>query len=227
MDITILTIACWILSSIVYWILYAHVIPINQDIHSEQRRYRAYQQFMYKLSALDACGGYSALAVCPENFVLGREDITSASHRLRVLTPIIWTFSTVCLIAVLVGKLIKYRRGCQHSRLPSNADGVEDGQSPAHEHGHPPFFRSRFGAEVTYILVTICFLAGVGMQLSLLSIGTSLNMMNRMHWSFGQIVAVTIWAEPLLGWLYDESKELLRSKFDIGEYYSIVLTNWD
>jgi hypothetical protein len=39
-----------------------------------------------------------------------------------------------------------------------------------------------------------------------------LNMMNRMHWSFGQIVAVTIWAEPLLGYLYNEEKLLLKSR---------------
>lgn len=220
MDATILTTFTWLLASIVYWILYSNIIPINQDIRGDQKRYRAYQQFMYKLSALDACGGFSALAVCPDNFYLGRDDIFAASHNLRVLTPIIWTFSTVCLLATLAGKLTKWRRGRGYqSAQQSEVDAAEEGTStgrPTGDH-HPPFFRSRLGASITYWLVTFCFLAGIGMQMSLLSIGTSLHMMNRMHWSFGQIVAVTIWAPPLLGYLYDELKEILRTRWGVGE----------
>lgn len=218
MDVTILTVACWSLSSLVYWILYSSIIPINQAIHSEERRYRAYQQFMYKLSALDACGGYSALAVCPSNFVLGKEDIFSASHNLRVLTPMIWAFSTVCLIITLAGKLTKWLRGRNYEKAQQNdhEDGLtKPTRAPTDD--HPPFFRSRIGASITYWVVTLCFLAGIGMQLSLLSIGTSLQMMNRHRWSFGQIVALTIWAPPLLGYLYDESKELLGVRYGIGK----------
>ena len=42
-------------------------------------------------------------------------------------------------------------------------------------------------------------------------------MTNRRDWTFGQIVAVAIWAEPLLGWGHDEVK-LWLAKFGIGEY---------
>lgn len=42
------------------------------------------------------------------------------------------------------------------------------------------------------------------MQLSLLAIGKSLNMMNPHDWSFGQIVAITVWAPPILEYLYGE-----------------------
>lgn len=214
MDVTILTVACWFLASLVYWVLYANIIPINTQITSENKRYRAYQQFMYKLSALDACGGYSALAVCPQNFVVGKGDITSASHKLRVLTPLIWTFATFCLLMMLAGKVLKWRRGKQHTLL---SGGHQESQTSLHEHGHPPFFRSRLGATLTYWVVTLCFLAGIGMQLSLLSIGTSLNMMNRDDWSFGQIIAVTLWEQPLLGWLYVECKYWLKKKFNVGK----------
>lgn len=41
--IALLTIACWLLSSIVYWVLYASIIPINEKFESEDRRYKAYQ----------------------------------------------------------------------------------------------------------------------------------------------------------------------------------------
>lgn len=221
--VTLLTVTCWLLSSIVYWILYASIIPINQDIKSDIKRYRAYQQFMYKLSALDECGGYSALAVCPDNFILGKDDIFKASHNLRVLTPIIWGFSTVVLLATLAGKLAKWTRSWKYEKTEqSEMEGGEEHKSartrPSND--HPPFLRSRLGASLTYWLVTVCFLAGIGMQLSLLSIGTSLHMMDRMDWSFGQIVAVTIWTPPLLGYLYDELGEILGSKFHVCTFPS-------
>jgi hypothetical protein len=199
LDVALLTVACWILSSIVYWSLYANMIPINSEIRSEKRQYLAYQQFMYKLSAIDECGGYSALAVCPDNLKWGRKDISKASHNLRVLTPIIWTLSTVCLIVVLGAQVATWRR----DREASHGEFTQAGLDTAPQ-DHSSFLRSRFATSGTYWLATLCFLAGIGMQLSLLSIGTSLNMMDRKEWGFGQIIAVTIWAPPLLGYLYDE-----------------------
>ena len=203
MGATILTVACWILSSLVYWILYTQLIPTNSDILSEKEKYHAYQQFMYKLSALDACGGYSALAVCPGNFVLGKQEIVDASHNLRVPTPVIWAFSTVTLFAALLGKYLKCRRWCK-----IRASEMQ-GEVESMPHSQPPFFCSRFGASTAYAVTTLCFLAGIGMQLSLLAIGTSLNMMNRKEWEFGRIVAVTIWVPPPLQYLYEECKETM------------------
>lgn len=57
---------------------------------------------------------------------------------------------------------------------------------------------------IIWALTMLCFLAGMGMQLSLLSINTSLRMMNRKHWGCGQIVAVMIWVPPLLEYAYNE-----------------------
>jgi hypothetical protein len=199
LDIVLLTVVCWILSSIVYWSLYANIIPINSEIKSEKRQYLAYQQFMYKLSAIDECGGYSALAVCPDNLKWGRKDISKASHNLRVLTPIIWTLSTVCLIVVLGAQMATWRR----ERKASREEYEHVRPDTAHQ-DHSLFLRSRFATSGTYWLTTLCFLAGIGMQFSLLSIGTSLNMMDTKEWGFGQIIAVTVWAPPLLGYLYDE-----------------------
>jgi hypothetical protein len=59
-DITLLTTLCWLLSIIVYWRLYSSIIPINRDITSDKRANLAYQQFMYKLLAINECGGLPA-----------------------------------------------------------------------------------------------------------------------------------------------------------------------
>jgi hypothetical protein len=57
-----------------------------------------------------------------------------------------------------------------------------------------------------YVLVTLCFLAGAGMQMALLSIATSLDMMDRWDWGFGQVVAITIWVPPLIAYVYREGE---------------------
>ncbi|KAF1952564.1 hypothetical protein CC80DRAFT_508022 [Byssothecium circinans] len=213
-NITLLTVGCWLLSSIVYWILYRQMIPLNIPTTPEVQKFRAYQQFIYKLSALDACGGYSALAVCPFNFALGTLEISTASHKLRVFTPIIWTFSTAALIVALAVKFTEWNRrrldrrhhGGYESTRQSEADTniIEPATSPSSHNPHVSLLRSRRGAWILYWFASACFLAGIGMQLSLLTIGTSLNMMDASNWTFGQVVAVTIWVPSLLAWAYEE-----------------------
>jgi len=142
---------------------------------------------MYKLSAFDACGGYSALAVCPKNFELGRTEILKASDKLSFLTPLIWSFSTICLLIILAFKLRRWLHQRDYEKAQQwNSSKLKDGKnstSEAHrpiEDAHAPWLlRSKKTTNLTYVLVTIAFLAGIGMQLSLLSIGISLRMMNR------------------------------------------------
>ncbi|PVI01664.1 hypothetical protein DM02DRAFT_613484 [Periconia macrospinosa] len=206
LDVTILTCACWLLSSIVYWTLYRGIIPINNQITNEKERYRAYQQFMYKLSAIDECGGFSGLAVCPVNNVLGRKDITAASRKLRVLTPIIWGFSTACLVGMLAWKWAAARRkpGKDVNRHSEGAKTVEEASHQQERYYNISLLGKHTLGTIVYVVLSLCFLAGAGMQLSLLSIGTSLNMMDRTDWGFGQVVAVTVWVPPLIGYVYEE-----------------------
>jgi hypothetical protein len=63
-----------------------------------------------------------------------------------------------------------------------------------------------------YVLVTFCFLAGAGMQMALLSIATSLKMMNRKDWGFGQVVAITIWVPPLVAYVSREVDIIAKKK---------------
>jgi len=186
--ITVLTLVVYTLASIVYWSLYTHLAPVTG--HTSD--YAVYQQFMYKLSAIPACGGYSALAACPKNMKLGVQPVKRAGHRLRVLTPMIWTFSTAMLLALLGLQLFKRRR----YRTPPKEGQVEQQSSSPERHSRP--------WRIVFWLSTIVFIAGMGMQLSLLAIATSLKMMNLSDWSFGQIVAVTIWIPPLLEYFYKE-----------------------
>jgi hypothetical protein len=244
--VIVLTVVCWILSSVVYWILYAHVIPISSDIDADAD-YAIYRQFYYELSATDACGGYSALAACPNKLGrLGRGKILNSSLRIRALSPIIWTFSTVCLLAILVtrsshkslsklfvgitSRMTPRKRPSQRpssdvekQTRPGN-DAVSDATNgsnatnafsvtdiPNAPNGSHPENTSQPSspnkskwAQLVYVLVTLCFLAGAGMQMALLSIAMSLKMMDRKDWGFGKVVAITVWVPPLVAYAYRE-----------------------
>ncbi|KAJ4359619.1 uncharacterized protein N0V89_000174 [Didymosphaeria variabile] len=182
LDTTLLTTICWLLSSVVYWVLYSSIIHINNNITSDEKRYRAYQQFIYKLSALDECGGYSALAVCPVNDRTGlfEDELVKASNRLRALTPIIWSFATLCLLYTLAVKTAAWlthrdeAKDAENGDAPSDRAKEDDGAVMGRAGrivDHILHGKSKT-LIIPYYVSTLCFLAGIGMQLSLLSIVT-------------------------------------------------------
>ena len=198
--ITLLTVAVYILSSVVYWSLYAHLIPIGP----KTTQYSVYEQFMYKLSSIAACGGYSALAVCPDNMTLGTAPVRSAGNRLRVLTPLIWTFSTIVLVGLLGRQLYQWHCERRNSAGYDPSSECSDPQRENHKSTHSLAWR------IAFWVTAVASLAGIGMQVSLLTIATSLKMTDRWNWTFGQVVAVTIWIPPLLEYLYGEISKFLR-----------------
>lgn len=212
---TIFTSVCWLLSSLVYWVLYSQLIPINDNVQDEQKRLKAYAQFAYKLSALDACGNYSALAACPLNPLQDKNAIAHASHKIRVLTPIIWAFSTFCLFAIMVEKFLQLiGKRKRYVYLQPDATQSEDtnrkedeGVSSENSQEQNRYHYSIFDNPVIYGLAVLCFLAGTGMQLSLFSVALALQMTDRSHWSFGQLIALTIWFPPFIAWFWNETKE--------------------
>ena len=178
--VTFLTISVYALSTLVYWSLYWHFIPLEDSFDA----FDFYQNFRFKLSALPACGGYSGLSVCPNNEYTskGLFNARDASRRIKFLTPLIWTYSTLILFTLLAYQLYRWR-----SKRGPNTD------SPV---WHWAFW-----------FTTIVFLAAIGMQLNVLFISTELNMINPGGWTFGQIVAVTVWIPPLLDYIYREMSE--------------------
>ncbi|KAF1811224.1 hypothetical protein P152DRAFT_66125 [Eremomyces bilateralis CBS 781.70] len=204
--ITLLTIAVYILSSAVYWSLYAQIISL-----ADISRQDIYQQFMFKLSAIPACGGYSALAVCPHISLLGFKEVKLASDKLIVLTPFIWTFSTAVLVTLLGFQL--YQWNAERKSTEATSKQVDDAEPMVDARGfeRPRVIRMAFWA------TTLGMIVGMAAQLSLLGIGTSLNMMNLSDWSFGQIVAVTIWVPPLLDYFYGELKGVVNRMVGKGD----------
>lgn len=213
---TIYTLSTYVLASIVYWSLYAHVIstgPTSNRI--------AYQQFVYKLSEIPACGGYSALAVCPHQKPVGINEVARASKKIRALTPTIWTLSTIVLLALLGYQAYGYWHQDRNTAVNTdNSHSEKENPSPGQENQSPRIWRMAF------LLMTAVMLACLGMQLSTLSISKSLNMMDAFDWSFGQIVAVTIWIPPILEYVYKEICEYYNAKQLVVLIICAVATWW-
>jgi len=189
------TLLVYIVSSIVYWILYSQISSLSPV--SDQA---VYQQFMFKLSAIEDCGGYSALAACPRLTNIGLAQVTLAATRIRILTPLIWSLSTIVLLALLSYQAY-FRRlhPAPNDRRISSATPINGEQAVSME-------TSRTW-KLAFVVMTAVMIACLGMQFSLLTISYSLNMMDSWDWPFGQVIAVTVWTPPVLEYFYGEISE--------------------
>ena len=216
----ILTAVVYILSSVVYWSLYNRFWPYSANNYAPG----IWAAVGSRLSGVDACGGHSALALCPdlEAFQRGIGDVERAGDKLLVLTPMIWAFSTLVFGVLLVVQFCRphptllRRKGNGHPAyvgiftLPwikhdarASLDGEEGSRSVV------PSTTSK----IVFVTVLLAFLAGMGMQMSLLSIAWSLHMMDEKAWTFGQIVAITIWIPPIVEILYEFGRRK-KEKYD-------------
>lgn len=211
----LMAMAVYTLSSVVYWILYRQINPQGND----PKEYRVYQQFMYKASDIPACKGYSGLTVCPSDTRLGFNEVREVSSKISNLTPIIWTFSTAILLGLLVyvsglpklirRRLRRWRERDSVRRSTSQSDQRYSELKAREERRTPctaPGFTSR---DLVFGFLMVTCLATMGMQLSLLTIAHSLHMMDTSDWSFGQIVAVSVWVPPFLEYIYGRASRCI------------------
>lgn len=189
--ITILTAVIYLLSSVIYWALYSH-LPLPPGM----TRVDMYKRYRLNISSIRACGEYSGLAVCPVVHPNSDEYTEGLAARtsLRVLTPMIWTWSTFAFFVLLARPVytwIRTRRWKEPRLQPAEGS-----------------LRLRWQRAVFWF-TTLVFLAGVGMQVSVLTTAIKLDMVDVHGWSFGQVVAVTVWVPPLLEYICGEINDIL------------------
>lgn len=225
-----LTVIVYALSSVVYWSLYAQFLPFSSNTSTPG----IFSAVSSSLSAIPACGHYSAFALCPKipAYQASLGDIEGAGDKLLVLTPVIWAFSTVVLLALLASQFRYYYYHWRRRRLHHEHQHDEEDFKSAAAFFRPPWVGrqtteaaashaskriresiiSLTFSEVAYIVATMAFLAGMGMQLSLLSVPWTLELVDPDGWSFGQVVAVTIWVPPLVELLYEFEQKRRRRR---------------
>jgi hypothetical protein len=186
--VTILTTVVYAMASHVYWILYD-----NLQLERDMTEADFYKRYRLNISAVAQCGQYSGLSACPivdedsGEFSKGIAAWTS----LRVLTPMIWTWSTFVFLALLLWPV--------WARIRARRMRLEKGPGPS------PMRRALLPwRRAAFWLATVLFLAGVGMQIFVLTTAIQLDMVDAKGWSFGQVVAVTVWIPPLLEYVCGE-----------------------
>lgn len=105
--------------------------------------------------------------------------------------PIVWAWSTLCLLATLTAQLIPGNR--DHSELPGGQTGALK----------PPglFIRSVSHWSVM-IVVAVIFGLCLGYQAQMVQKYASMDVIDWDGWKFGQIIAVTVWFPPILDYLH-------------------------
>jgi hypothetical protein len=193
-DVSILSFVVYAGSSSAFWIIYAH---FRSFILNFSVTYNVVVQFTYGLSDIDACGGLSALTVCPDNLLMGRESAVNAVKQLQFIPLLVWGIATAILLGTMAAEVlarVKHRR-LQSAVLPQPAQQ----ENLAAESTKP---RTALVKSISFWLTTVALVGCVGLQMSLLYISLSLDMFDPTDWGFGQIIAVTIWAPPIIDYTY-------------------------
>nr|XP_036579714.1 uncharacterized protein CTRU02_10190 [Colletotrichum truncatum]KAF6787394.1 hypothetical protein CTRU02_10190 [Colletotrichum truncatum] len=192
--LTILTTAVYTLSTVAFWILFAN---FKSQVTANDLRYNVFAEFMYGISEVESCGGFSALTACSENLYMGREKAIDAARLLQTMPPVAWGISTVVLLGVLVAET-----RARVKEFQSRAAALPQQTTPKETHADSKKINIALLNSVAFWLTSLALIGCVVMQMSLLSIATTLDMFDPKDWGFGQVIAVTVWVPPVLGYLY-------------------------
>lgn len=188
-----LTGASWFLATVVFWALSANA-PLNKHgIDSA-----LYVQIVTMLSANPACGGHSAQALCGHKGV--NYNLLQIANAAVPIMLWIWCWCSLCFF-VLVG----------HFALRKTIIWI--------------CFKIQASRRLTWFLEQSCYskligkdLIAFGMRAFCITILTFLacfgfqffaswtlfhhNLINAHNWTFGQVIGINIWLQPLIEYFY-------------------------
>jgi hypothetical protein len=206
--ITLMTLTTYTISTVAYWLLLSEAL----DSLEADMSYDIFLQLMFELSSIPECGGYSAMAACPQNLLEGREAVQMGSVRLRYFTPVIWAISMLLFASSLAYKLWKHIRARRDDHVDANEQLYGD------ENWIHRVRRSFVARGWLFWFGGLLGLAAAGLQISLLNLALVIDVLDRSDWTFGQIVAVGIWAQPLLEYLSNLLSKLTVNLYGQGKF---------
>jgi hypothetical protein len=168
---------------------------------------------MFSLGNSEQCGGFTALTACPENMIVGIKPVTSAAKRIRFISPILWTWGTLVFFALLGWQIFRWlvkrnmagqwsaRAREFHMRRRQDRLGIQNA-----------LFREWMSGTGIFWTTTCLFVAAMGAQIALLYVEAKMDFFDGNDWTFGQIVAITIWVPPF----FEYAWVLLSKYFIIG-----------
>lgn len=194
--LVLLTTVSWILASIVYWVLYSQLFSSPSwfvDLPFVQSEY------LLGLANDPACGGYSALSLCP-SFPLW-QDASKANSAFRY-SPWVWSWYALCFTGVVTV------HGLQTLGTDLRSIDLWRKNMSAGALGKQSRFGKVAGDHLFWLGSLIC-VAFVCVQLYFLSLAFDLSLVNVHDWGFGQIIAVTVWLPAIVEYVQLQISEYL------------------
>ena len=183
------------LNSIIFWA----VIHYLNSIRGQGTALGA--SAYHSLGGIGSCGGLTGIGLClqfqddsPPAFLI--QQIGSLTWTSIRAAPWIWTWSTSVLLVLTASRIYQTEKGRKMSRQllrPWTDSSVATAQRYLHR------VSQGFAA---YSLVSVIFFAGIIYQNVMFITCIRLGLIDLQTWTFGQIVAVTVWIPPVMDYLH-------------------------
>ncbi len=182
-----LTILSYILATFVFWTLYAN---LSRHLGSTTGSDEALRE-LYKIPT---CGGSSAIALCPQS--IGNDPLEYLAGfynqggipNLHTM-PLLWGWSTFILILLGINQL---RHFIGEQKSPTQMKPASKWTLAIRVFGHP----------ITLLLAGTLFGLSLGYQAEMLRKYSRSDVIDWDGWSFGQVVAVVVFAQPVADYLH-------------------------
>lgn len=193
----LLTWTSYILNSVNFWAVRGYLSLINSNTVTIKRL--AFES----LGGIDSCGGTTGLALCfqfqsesPPKFLI-RKYGNAALLGIK-LAPAVWAWCTVCLLILTYIRVRKSELGKKMTATfkTTNSTSVL-GLLQRRSH-------SILRSPLLYYIASAVFFVGLAYQGTLFVQFLKLGLVDFETWTFGQIVAITVWVPPVVDYLHSQ-----------------------
>lgn len=212
----LLTMASWAINSVVFYMLVGHLDTFGKP---------KVQGSLRQLFEVSSCAGSSAMMLCEELvnitpftrlfFFFNRRTIVNIR-----LIPLLWGWATLVLLGLLVLEVLKKRRSRRAGPGHVSNQGEKRKANPPSGTNQTASWRRWTVDPIRHILsipagklslmclICIMFVLCLAYEYELVHGYSMMNVIDKVHWTFGQVVAVLFWIPPFL----DAIHELIGKK---------------
>ncbi|KAG8156496.1 hypothetical protein KVR01_013600 [Diaporthe batatas] len=191
---TVLCLASWLLNTVVFYMLFGN---LRNSLNTIER----VDQILRGLFQTEYCGNSSAMVLCQE--WTGSNPMQYLSHFYNensVITihnvPVFWAYVTIVLLILVTMQVLgQRRRPSPMSFTPTKEARPTQKRTVI---GRITHLSPRFGKFLLLLTATILFCLALGCVYVMVSTYAKMDVIDMHEWSFGQVVAVLIWAPTLL-----------------------------
>jgi hypothetical protein len=193
-----LTVLSYILATVVFWTLYRNLSRhMGTTTGSDEALRELYQ--------IPTCGGSSAIALCPQTIGNDPLDYLAGFYNQGGIPnlhtmPLLWGWATLVLLVIAAIQAVR-----------AVAERQPQSQKPASTPAG--WFGKIVGHPVTLLVACTLFGLCLGYQAEMLRKYSGSDVIDWNGWTFGQVVAVVIWVQPIADYMHMRLRKKSLSLF--------------